>query len=52
VARRTAAHHTKRFVDIGLADVELTWPARRFRAKKGNRDYVARLTRARELFGL
>jgi hypothetical protein len=52
VARRTAENHTKRFVELGLAEVEATWPSRRFRAKKGNRDYVARLVRAKELFGL
>jgi hypothetical protein len=55
VARRTVANHTKRFVELGLAEVAVTWPSRRFRAKKGsreNRDYVARLAQAKELHGL
>ena len=50
VARRTARHHTKRLVDLGLVERTKVFPGFRFRiadnASNNNPDYFLRLERA------
>ena len=56
ISQRTARAHTARLAEIGVVEVERVFPGNRYRLVKRPageaRDYLDRVDKAREVFGL